>query len=64
MFRFSIRELLLVTLVFGLGLGWGMNRQSATLKHDLETMRATVRIDDDGITTHTEHYTGFTQYIP
>ena len=32
MFRFSIRELMLVTLVVGLGLGWWADRKAAAAK--------------------------------
>src|SRR5262245_45009716 len=40
MFRFSIRELMLVTLIVGLGLGWGMREYQLRRSESLWRMRA------------------------
>ena len=44
MFRFSIRELMLVTLVMGLGLAWGIERRQ--LRAELTDAREEAKVND------------------
>jgi hypothetical protein len=41
MFRFTIRELVLVTAIVALGVGWAMDRHQQSQKHDKEIRHAT-----------------------
>ena len=60
MFRFSIRELMLVTLVVALGLGWGADRKAAASKMQMMKKEFTTACvflrESDGITEETDEY--------
>jgi hypothetical protein len=60
MFRFSIRELILVTLVVALGLGWGADRKTAAskvqiMKKEFSTTSVFLR-ESGGFVEETDEY--------